>query len=84
MAGQRSERSGRHRLRVTIRTLIVAVLLIGGWLTWVVRSARLQLEAVAAIQRPGGLVRYDWQWKNGECRDSVCSRLAAQPSGTTD
>ena len=54
-----------HRLRLSIRGLIVVVLLIGGWLGWFARSARIQREAVAAIKRSNGDFRYDWQWKNG-------------------
>ena len=29
-------------------------------------SARIQREAVAAIEQAGGLVRYDWEWNNGK------------------
>jgi internalin A len=39
------------------------VLVIGCWLGWIVRSARIQREAVAAIQDAGGTVHY-----NGEKR----------------
>jgi hypothetical protein len=37
----------------------------GGWLGRVVRSARIQCEAVAAIETGGGKVLYDWQSKTG-------------------
>jgi hypothetical protein len=40
--------------------MLVAVLLVGAWLGWLVRSARIQREAVAVIQRAGGDVAYDW------------------------
>ena len=46
----------------SIRGLIVLVLVIGGWLGWIVRSAHIQRDAVAAITRAGGWVRYDWGW----------------------
>ncbi len=49
-----------------MRGLIVVVLLVGGWLGWIVRSARIQREAVAAIQRTGGIVLYNWNWENGK------------------
>jgi Leucine Rich repeat len=52
-------------MRFTVRGLIVLVLLIGGWLGWVVRSTRIQREAVAAIRNGEGDVRYDWEWSNG-------------------
>ena len=35
----------------SVRGMIVVVLLVGGWLGWVVRSTRIQREAVAAIER---------------------------------
>ena len=50
-------------LRFSVRGMIVLVLVIGGWLGWLVRSARIQREAVAAIERAGGSVEYDWRWK---------------------
>jgi hypothetical protein len=33
---------------------------VGGWLAWIVHGARRQREAVAVIQRAGGVVQYDW------------------------
>ncbi len=49
----------RRFLRFSVRGLIVLVLLIGVWLGWLVRSARIQREAVAAIERAGGWIAYD-------------------------
>jgi cytoskeletal protein RodZ len=40
--------SRRHWLRISIRSLIILVLVAGGWLGWLVRSARIQREAVDA------------------------------------
>ncbi len=49
-----------HRyMRFSVRALILGVLVVGGWLGWIVRSARIQREAVAAIERDGGLVTYE-------------------------
>jgi Leucine Rich Repeat (LRR) protein len=48
-----------------VRGLIVRVLVIGGGLGWLVRSARLQREAVAAIRKAHGDALYDWQLNNG-------------------
>jgi hypothetical protein len=45
--------------------MIVLVLVIGGWLGCVVRSARIQREAVRAIKSTGGAVAYNWEWSNG-------------------
>ena len=54
----------RRVLRLKVRGLIVVVLVIGAWLGWLVRSARIQREAVAAITRTGGEVSYNWEWNN--------------------
>jgi internalin A len=55
----------RRFLRLSVRGLIVLVLVIGGGLGWLVHSARIQREAVAAIQRAGGIVRYNLEPNNG-------------------
>jgi hypothetical protein len=56
-------------LRFSVRGLIVVVLVIGIWMGWLVRSATIQREAVAAIQKnAGGFVIYNWQWNNGSRR----------------
>lgn len=47
------------RLRLSVRGLMVLVLVLGGGIGWVVNRARVQREAVAAIRRAGGQVRYD-------------------------
>ena len=52
--------------RFSMRGLIVLVLVVGGWLGWLVRTAHIQRQAVAAIQQAGGSVIYDWAWKDGE------------------
>jgi internalin A len=54
-------RTWRKYLRFSMRGLIVLVLVIAAGLGWVVRSARIQREAVVAIIGVGGLVRYDWE-----------------------
>jgi internalin A len=59
-------RPWRSYLRFSIRGLIVLVLVIGLGLGWIVRSARIQLDAVAAIEDAGGRVMYDWEWNGGE------------------
>ena len=52
-------------LRFSVRGMILLVLVIGGWLGWIVRNARIQREAVAAIEKAGGTVAYNWEWNNG-------------------
>ena len=55
----------RIPLRVSLRVFMALVVLLGVVLGWVVHRAQLQREAVVAIERAGGLVCYDWQWKDG-------------------
>jgi len=43
---------------------MVLVLILGGGTGWIVQRARTQRDAVHAIQRASGSVRYDWQWKS--------------------
>ncbi len=54
-------RPWRRFLRFSVRGLILLALVIGAGLGWIVRSARIQREAVAAITASGGSVKYDWQ-----------------------
>ena len=53
-------------VRFSLRAQIVLVLLIGAGLGWLVRSAHVQRDAVAAIRNAGGVVLYDWEWNNGK------------------
>ncbi len=54
------DRNPRRRiLRQSVRGLLILVLVIGAWLGWLVRGARIQREAVAAIKNAGGVVSYD-------------------------
>ncbi len=57
-------RPWRRFLRFSVRGLIVLVLMIGVWLGWIVRSARIQREAVAAITSAGSWVEYDSEWES--------------------
>jgi Leucine Rich Repeat (LRR) protein len=71
MPAEQTKRTWRRYLRFSVRTMIVLVLVIGGWLGWFVRSARIQREAVAAIQAAGGSFFYNWQSKDGEYLDGT-------------
>jgi hypothetical protein len=53
----------RRFLRVNVRGLTVLVLCVGVALGWIVRTARVQREAVASISRVGGLVGYESDWR---------------------
>ena len=58
-------RRWRRFLRFSLRGMIVIVLVIGVSLGWLVRCARIQREAVAAIEKSGGWVMYDCELKDG-------------------
>jgi len=64
-------RPWRRYARFSVRGLIVLVLVIGVWLGWIVRSVRIQRDAVTAIEKAHGRVMYDWQWKNGRSTPRV-------------
>jgi hypothetical protein len=64
MLAEPASRPWRRLLRFSMRGLIVLVLVIGGGMGWLARSARIQREAVAAIEKTGGRVIYDWRWSN--------------------
>ncbi len=63
----------RPRVRLSVRALMTAVLILGAGLGWAVRGASLQRNAVAAIMQGGGKVWYDWEW----------SGFQSQPYGWT-
>jgi hypothetical protein len=65
MLAEYESRRPRRYLRFSLRGTIALILLLGALLGWLVRSAYIQRDAVAAIERAGGTVYYDWQWKNG-------------------
>ncbi len=54
----------RRPFALSVRALLIVVLVLGAWLGWFVRNARIQHEAVAAVQRAGGSVAYDIDWRN--------------------
>ncbi|MGO9464777.1 MAG: hypothetical protein ACLQVF_11580 [Isosphaeraceae bacterium] len=56
--------SSRRRFVLSLRALLILVLVLGAWLGWFVRNARIQHDAVAAVQRAGGSVAYDIDWRN--------------------
>jgi hypothetical protein len=59
-----SSSTRRSFLRISVRALMVLVLFAGVWMGWLVRSARVQRAAVAAIQRANGYVEYEWDFIN--------------------
>ena len=63
---QPARNSRQHWLRLSVRGFIVFVLASGAGLGWIVRSARIQRDAVAAISENGGNYSYDWEWRDGK------------------
>jgi hypothetical protein len=51
----------RRLIRLSLRMLMLLVLVLAGGLGWVVHRARVQRDAVAAIEKTGGRVVYHWQ-----------------------
>jgi Leucine-rich repeat (LRR) protein len=49
------------RLRLSLRSLVFLVLVLGATFGWIVNQAKHQRAAVATIKRAGGEVAYDWQ-----------------------
>ena len=56
----------RRYLRFSVRGLLVLVVVVGGGLGWIVREARIQRKAVAAIEKAEGFVKYEWEWRDGK------------------
>jgi len=50
---------------ISLRGLLLLVLVIALCLGWIVHKAREQREAVAALQKFGGFVHYDWEFALG-------------------
>ena len=55
----------RRYLRFSLRALLVFVLLIGGWLGWIIHGARVQRDAVTALEQAGHWCYFDWEWNDG-------------------
>jgi internalin A len=49
----------RFRIRLSVRGLTILTLVLGAGLGWIIRPARMQRNAVRAIERLGGNVTYD-------------------------
>ena len=59
------------RPRISVRTLIVLVLVVGGGLGWFAHRVRVQRRAVAAIKAVGGSVVYDWAIFGGNLNETT-------------
>ncbi|MDR3636694.1 MAG: hypothetical protein P4L84_23020 [Isosphaeraceae bacterium] len=56
----------RRRVRLTVRVLLLGIVLIAIWLSWVTNAWRSQRYAVETIKRLGGTVGYDFQYVGGD------------------
>jgi hypothetical protein len=56
-----SPRHRRRRFALSLRMLMLLVLVAGSFLGWRARRASIQRRAVAAIERAGGFVMYDFE-----------------------
>lgn len=54
-----------RRVRISLRTSLCVVLLLGGGLGWMLHRVKIEHQAVAAIERAGGSVLYEWQYRKG-------------------
>jgi hypothetical protein len=73
--------SRRHWLWISVRGLMILVLIVGAWLGWTVRAARVQREALAAIEETGGRVEHDWEWQDSSEWSSASNTKSAKPWG---
>jgi hypothetical protein len=61
-----SPKHSQRRIRLSVRALMILIMIVGGGLGRIVHRARVQRDIVAAIDRAGGSVDYDWEWTDGE------------------
>ncbi len=59
-------RPWRRFLRFSMRGMILLVFVVGAGLSWIVRQAHIQRDAVAAIRKAGGSVFYNWEMYHGK------------------
>jgi hypothetical protein len=65
MSSERTK-STRPWSRISIRVMMLIVLVIAVLLGWQVNKAREQREAIAAVQKYGGWVHFDYEFVNGK------------------
>jgi internalin A len=51
---------------MSLRALMLLIAVVAGWLGWICYRARVQREAVAAIEVAGGGFAFDWYWDSAE------------------
>jgi hypothetical protein len=76
-----------HRLRgrLSLRTLMFLVLVVGCGFEWIIHRVSVQRDAVAAIKHAGGSVQYDSDWSTATLPSgSARKRLAWKPKWLVD
>jgi hypothetical protein len=74
-------RRRRRWFSLSLRTLMILVLVVGGFMGWKARRASLQRRAVARIQYLRGSVAYDWQLNNSPFALAPPPVVTPQPHG---
>lgn len=69
----------RKILRFRLRTLLLLVTILSVWLGLHVRSVQIQRNAVVAIQKYGGWIRYDFQYPTGDYSPQAFDPKARSP-----
>jgi hypothetical protein len=71
-----------RRLKISVRVLMLLVVLLAVFLAWRANRARRQREAVAALQKFGGWVHYDYELVPGPVKVAQGNRLWRPQWGT--
>jgi hypothetical protein len=58
-------RRARDMIRLLLQVLAALVLGACGWTAWIFYTAKVQHDAVAAVEKAGGSVTYDWELRDG-------------------
>jgi hypothetical protein len=67
-------------IRLTVRLVMALILALGGTLAWVAHGARVQRDAVAAVERGGGRVKYGWDSRIPRDRSLAKMKATGRPS----
>src|SRR5690348_12178653 len=59
-----AHRRKRSYLRLPSQVMAVLLAATGGWLAWIAYTAKVQHDAVVAIEKAGGSVVYDWELRD--------------------
>lgn len=60
-----THRRWKTYIQLLLQVMAVLLVAISGWLGWILYTAKVQHEAVVAIEKAGGSVSYDWNLRDG-------------------